>query len=82
MILYIALSLFWLACGASAAYLAHTGLKHDGAQRGLPPNTPIGGLWAVWGPFLAGLVVLGAVALVCIAIIEWNRIEAWVESKR
>ncbi len=71
MILYVLLSLLWLACGARAAYIAHTGLKRDTEeQSGVPGPVSLGGVWTVWGPFLGFLVVLGLVSLISVKIID------------
>ncbi len=73
-VLYILLSLVWLACGAGAAYLAHTGLHDDCEDECGPGEYPLGGIWVVWGPFLGFLVVLGAFALLCVCVIEHDRL--------
>ncbi len=74
MILLILAALIWLACGITAAYLAHTGLQHDYAEETGSSGHALGGLWVIWGPFLTGLVALGAFALLCICIIEKDRL--------
>lgn len=60
----------WLVCGLFAAYHAHLGLQHDCREEGISGDTPLGGMWIAWGPFLVVLIALGLLSLIVVCIIE------------
>jgi hypothetical protein len=58
------LTVLWCACGAAAATQAHRGLKRGCEEECGPGDYPLGGMWVIWGPVLALLVVCGPVSWV------------------